>query len=91
MNLDKISKIMVNKYYIDEFINSLKNNQYDLEFSDENGYYRIMDKENRNVLVGKLKIWNNVLEYYVGLAQIRFINDLIIKFNQYLEYYDKDE
>lgn len=80
--------IKVKEYYKNEFLEQLKDLNFEFEYSDTLGYYRIYDKK---VLVGKLQIWNNVLIYYLGLAQKRFINDLIINFNKYLEFYETNE
>ena len=71
----------------ENFLLRLEELNYSYEYNDFEGYYRIFDNKN-DVLVGKFQIWNNVVIYYFGQAQRRFINDLIIELNQYLEIYE---
>ena len=78
--------IKVKEYFYNSFIEKLIEDKYELLYTDEFGYYRIYKG---NIMVGKLQTWNKVLIYYLGQAQIEFINDLIIKYNSYLEFYEK--
>lgn len=61
----------------EEFFTNLRIMGYDFDYCDLDGITRIYKKmkaENiKDVLVGKINTWNNVIEFYSGNTQSEFI------------------